>query len=100
KAKILVLSSRSEGLGNAFIEAIFYNILRVSTPTSGAKELIKDGFDGLISEDFSAESLSKKIKMSLSGCDSLVENAKLRQSEFEIKNIYNRWLNLIKEAAN
>ena len=88
KAKILVLSSRSEGLGNAFIEAIFYNILRVSTPTSGAKELIKDGFDGLISEDFSAESLSKKIKMSLSGCDSLVENAKLRQSEFEIKNIY------------
>ncbi|EGU24444.1 Hypothetical protein CFV354_1481 [Campylobacter fetus subsp. venerealis NCTC 10354] len=38
--------------------------------------------------------------MSLSGCDSLVENAKLRQSEFEIKNIYNRWLNLIKEAAN
>ncbi|RUT50556.1 glycosyltransferase [Campylobacter fetus] len=100
KAKILVLSSRSEGLGNAFIEAIFYNILRVSTPTSGAKELIKDGFDGLISEDFSAKSLSKKIKMSLSGCDSLVENAKLRQSEFEIKNIYNRWLNLIKEAAN
>ncbi|WP_162165948.1 glycosyltransferase [Campylobacter fetus] len=100
KAKILVLSSRSEGLGNAFIEAIFYNILRVSTPTSGAKELIKDEFDGLISEDFSALSLSKKIKISLSGCDNLVENAKLRQSEFEIKNIYNRWLNLIKEAAN
>lgn len=99
KAKILTLSSRSEGLGNAFIEAIFYDVLRVATPTSGAKELINDGFDGLLSEDFEPQSLAKKIKIALGYDLSLVENARSKRDKFELETIFKEWENLIKEVV-
>ncbi|ALV25143.1 glycosyltransferase, family 1 [Campylobacter iguaniorum] len=98
KAKILALSSRFEGLGNAFIEAIFYDVLRVATPTSGAKELIKDGFDGFISSDFEPESFAKKLKEALNLDANLTQNARVRQSEFDIKTIQNQWVDFIQKA--
>lgn len=98
KAKILALSSRFEGLGNAFIEAIFYDILRVATPTSGAKELIKDGFDGFISSDFEPESFVKKLKEALNLDENLIQNAKARACEFDIQTIQNKWIDFIQKA--
>ncbi|EAK9885410.1 glycosyltransferase, partial [Campylobacter fetus] len=101
RAKILALPSMNEGFGNVLIEALFYECARVSTPTSGAKELIKDGFDGLISEDFSAESYAITLEKLLKNdgmCQNLVQNANLKKSKFEIENIIDKWYKFIKEC--
>ena len=61
RAKVLLSCSNFEGLGNTLIEAINYDCVRVATKTSGAKELIKDGFDGLLCEINDADQMSKKL---------------------------------------
>jgi len=48
EAKIFVLSSLNEGLSNVLIESAFYGCARLSSDTAGAKELIKDGFSGVL----------------------------------------------------
>ncbi|RAZ49061.1 glycosyltransferase [Campylobacter hyointestinalis] len=101
KAKILSLSSRSEGLGNVLIESIFYGCARISTPTNGAKELINDGFDGFISEDFSPKAYALKLEKMLKNSDLLSKfsaNANLRKPQFKIENIIDQWQTFIKEC--
>ena len=61
KAKIIVSSSRFEGLGNVLIESAFFDCIRVATPTAGALELLEDGKNGFISSDFSEQALAKAI---------------------------------------
>ena len=61
KAKIIVSSSRFEGLGNALIESAFFDCIRVATPTAGALELLEDGKNGFISSDFSEQAVAKAI---------------------------------------
>ena len=61
KAKIIVSSSRFEGLGNVLIESAFFECIRVATPTAGALELLEDGKNGFISSDFSEQALAKAI---------------------------------------
>lgn len=98
KAKIIVLSSFNEGFGNVLVESIYFDCIRVATPTPGAKELIKDEFDGFISDDFNPNSLAKKIELAMEQNPQITQNARLKQDEFQIQNIYQKWLNLIQEA--
>ena len=99
RAKIVVLSSRSEGLGNALIESIFYKCLRVATPTSGAKELINDEIDGFISKDFSANSLANALQTAINAPESIAQNAYKNKDIFSVQSVYNKWLDLIKSAT-
>ncbi|MEE3704825.1 glycosyltransferase [Campylobacter sp. CX2-8023-23] len=101
RAKIIVSSSRNEGLGNALIEACFYKVARVATPTIGACELICDGEDGLISDDFSPKSLAKKLNLVINDenlRDKLAKNGFNSRAKFGLENIYQDWLNLINKA--
>ncbi|WP_058893577.1 glycosyltransferase [Campylobacter iguaniorum] len=101
KAKILALSSKSEGFGNVLVEAIFYDVLRVATPTNGANELIKNGFDGFISSDFSPKSFACELEKVLKDenlRENLTKNANLKRDEFDIKNIIQKWYKFIKEC--
>ena len=81
------------------IEAINYDCVRVATRTSGAKELIKDGFDGLLCEINDADQMSKKLANLLKNeakMGEFAKNARARLDEFSVKQIYKKWLELLK----
>lgn len=98
RAKIIVSSSKSEGLPNVLIESIYYNCIRVATPTSGAKELINNEIDGFLSKDFSANELAKSIKKAINANEKIAQNAYKNIQNFSIENIYLKWLDLIKKG--
>lgn len=95
-AKIIVSSSRSEGLGMVLIESLFFDCIRVATPTLGANELIKDEIDGFLSKDFSAENLACAIKKAMSANDEILANARAKRDNFKAANIAKQWLELAK----
>ncbi len=100
KANIIVLSSRFEGLGNVLIESANFCCARVATPTAGAKELIRDGENGFLSQDFSSEALSDKISLAMGKKGEKVAiNAQKECAKFEISEIYKRWLELLERAG-
>ena len=96
KAKIIVSSSRFEGLGNALIESAFFDCIRVATPTAGAMELLEDGKNGFISSDFSEQALAKAILKALSADESVLENTRAESEKFSLENIAAKWWELIK----
>ena len=96
KAKIIVSSSRFEGLGNVLIESAFFDCIRVATPTAGALELLEDGKNGFISSDFSEQALAKAILKALSADESVLENTRAESEKFRLENIAKEWWELIK----
>ena len=96
KAKIIVSSSRFEGLGNALIESAFFDCIRVATPTAGALELLEDGKNGFISSDFSEQALAKAILKALNTDESVLENTRAQCEKFSLENIAAQWWELIK----
>ena len=96
KAKIIVSSSRFEGLGNVLIESAFFDCIRVATPTAGAMELLEDGKNGFISSDFSEQALAKAILKALNTDESVLENTRAQCEKFSLENIAAQWWELIK----
>ena len=96
KAKIIVSSSRFEGLGNALIESAFFDCIRVATPTAGALELLEDGKNGFISSDFSEQALAKAILKAINADESVLENTRAESEKFSPENIAAKWWELIK----
>ena len=99
RAKVLLSCSNFEGLGNTLIEAINYDCVRVATRTSGAKELIKDGFDGLLCEINDADQMSEKLANLIQNeakMGEFVKNARARLDEFSVEQIYKKWLELLR----
>ena len=96
KAKIIVSSSRFEGLGNALIESAFFDCIRVATPTAGALELLEDGKNGFISSDFSEQALAKAILKALNADENVLENTRAESEKFRLENIAKEWWELIK----
>ena len=96
KAKIIVSSSRFEGLGNALIESAFFDCIRVATPTVGALELLEDGKNGFISSDFSEQALAKAILKAINADESVLENTRAQCEKFSLENIAAKWWELIK----
>ena len=96
KAKIIVSSSRFEGLGNALIESAFFDCIRVATPTAGALELLEDGKNGFISSDFSEQALAKAILKAINADESVLENTRFQCEKFRLENIAKEWWELIK----
>lgn len=96
KAKIIVSSSRFEGLGNALIESAFFECIRVATPTAGALELLEDGKNGFISSDFSEQALAKAVLKAINADESVLENTRAESEKFSLENIAAKWWELIK----
>src|SRR3989344_2476279 len=70
KASIFVRPSRSEGMGNAFVEALAAGVPIIGTPVGGILDIIKDGETGLFARVDDPKDLAEKIKI-------LLENKKL-----------------------
>ncbi|MGG7048621.1 MULTISPECIES: glycosyltransferase [unclassified Campylobacter] len=98
RAKFLLSTSKIEGLGNTLIEAIFYDCVRISTKTSGACELIKHEFDGILCEIDDVKQMSAELLQLIKDeqkCEQICKNARLRLGEFEMDKIYADWLELL-----
>lgn len=98
RAEILVLPSLSEAFGNVLNEAGAYGVVRISTPTAGALEILRDEVDALIAKDFSPQALSRVIIKAIKDENlrvNLVKNINL--DRFLAENIALKWEELIKE---
>lgn len=99
-ASLFVLSSDYEGIPNALIESMAIGLPCVSTDCSpgGARELIKEGVNGLITPCGDAKKLSSAMRMMLSNkayatsCGT--EALKIRKKT-DVKKISEDWLNYI-----
>jgi glycosyltransferase involved in cell wall biosynthesis len=65
KAKIFVRPSLSEGLGNAFLEAMAVGLPVIGTAVGGIPDFLKDGQTGLFCNVGDPQDLAEKIKMLL-----------------------------------
>ncbi|MEK7078162.1 MAG: glycosyltransferase family 4 protein [Patescibacteria group bacterium] len=66
QADIFVRPSRSEGLGNSFLEAMAAGLPVIGTPVGGITDFLKDGETGLFCEIENHNDLAEKIKLLLS----------------------------------
>ncbi|OGF63149.1 hypothetical protein A3C77_02145 [Candidatus Giovannonibacteria bacterium RIFCSPHIGHO2_02_FULL_45_13] len=76
EADIFVRPSRSEGMGNAFVEALAAGLPIIGTPVGGILDIIKDGETGLFAKVDDPKDLAEKIKL-------LLENKKLTEQIVE-----------------
>ncbi len=63
QADIFVRPSRSEGLGNSFLEAMAAGLPVIGTPVGGITDFLKDGETGLFCEIENHNDLAEKIKL-------------------------------------
>ena len=102
EAKIFVLSSLNEGLSNVLIESAFYGCARLSSDTAGAKELIKNGFSGILFKCGDANELASKLENLMRDealRDALVQNTNENLDEFSQERIVELWQGLIDRFA-
>lgn len=96
-AKILISTSRVEGLGNVLIESLFFDVIRISLNTSGAKELIKNNFDGIIAKDL--EELKNGVLKVINDkefASFLISNSKISKNKFLLSTIKEQYKNIFK----
>lgn len=92
-AKILVLSSESEGFGNVLIEALILDTLVVSTSTVGAKEIFDLlNIDSLLSNINDITDLKIKIEKAIT---LNTKNLEINLNSFDKKNILSYYKTLI-----
>ena len=103
EAKIFTLSSRSEGLSNVLIESGAFGCARLSSDTVGARELIREGIDGLIFKNGDANDLKDKLEMLLKDENlrqKLAKNANESANLFSKENIIKQWREFIKKVVS
>ncbi|ARJ56761.1 glycosyltransferase [Campylobacter cuniculorum] len=101
RAKVLCLCSFIEGLPTVLIESLYFEVCRISSAyTAGAKDLIEDLKDGFIVPCDDDLAMAERISLVLNDEQlrlNLVCEAKKRCENYEISNIKEKWLVLIKE---
>ncbi|EAL3986308.1 glycosyltransferase family 4 protein [Campylobacter upsaliensis] len=103
RAKVLCLCSFVEGLPTVLIEALYFDVCRISSAYyNGVKDLMADEKDGLIVPQSDEKALALALERVLSDEElrkNLVENARKRQKDYELSHIKKQWLDLIRELV-
>jgi len=98
-ADALVLSSFFEGLPIVVLEAMSIGLPVITTPAGGVRDIISNGINGFISEDFSVSSFVKAIQDFIGLDDQEVEKMKINarkifNENFNIKTCEQKYFNL------
>ena len=104
RAKIVALTSLSEGFPMILIESIYFDCARIATDCiSGPRYLIKDGIDGFLCDINDTTEFAKKLEILMSDEKLRLEfcqKAKERKSEFDPNEISKKWKSLIQKVMN
>lgn len=104
-ATCFVMSSNYEGMSNALIEAMCIGLPCVVTDCDGggARELIKNGENGLLVEKGSSEKMAEKMIEVVENDglrNMMVVNAKKMRDELDSERIYGKWLDFVEKNIN
>lgn len=98
QAKFLVLTSRSEGFAMVIPESFSLGVPVLSVDCeAGPKEIIKNGFNGLLVENFNKEALAEGMNRFIEDSETHTtckENALKSINKFSINEISNEWKSL------
>lgn len=98
KAKVLMLTSNSEGFGMVINEAASFGVPSVCNYIPGIEDLIADGESGYVTEQDDISSMAKRISDILNDDGlqkKLGNNAKEKASSYDSKHIGDKWRYLI-----
>lgn len=70
---IFLLSSVCEGIANSVLEAMFHSMPVVSTRIGGIEEVVKDGYNGILTESYDSSAIK-------SGLEKVLVNRELRET--------------------
>ena len=103
RADVFVRPSRSEGLGNSFLEAMAAGLPVIGTPVGGVPDFIKDGETGVFAKPEDPVDLAGKISSVLSDdalCEKISANGqKLVKAEYSWETISDRIRKILNEIA-
>lgn len=104
EADLFVRPSRSEGMGNAFVEALAAGLPIIGTPVGGIPDIIEDGKTGLLASPEDIYGLAKTIDRALSEeglAERLVRNGKEKVArEFSWDAIAGRYGAVFRQALD
>ncbi|WP_245896527.1 glycosyltransferase [Flavobacterium sediminis] len=93
-ADLFIMSSIEEAFGQVTIEALACGLPVVSFPTGGSIDIIKEGENGILAKDFTANELAKAIAKALSQSFDLQVITDDVQKRFDIKDKVSEYRNL------
>lgn len=94
ESSIFVLSSLREGFSLALVEAMNCGLACVAFDSTGPKEIINDGFDGLLVENRNSSLLAEKVNYLIENEEyriRLGKQAKINVERFDINKIGEQW---------
>ncbi|GAB6009245.1 glycosyltransferase [Dysgonomonas reticulitermitis] len=99
-ADLFVMSSIEEAFGQVFIESLACGTPVASFPNGGGMDIIKNGFNGFLAEDFTSDSLAKAINKAL---DTTFDKDAIRKDiieRFNIEDKVNQYIDLYKSILS
>ncbi len=97
-AGMFVLSSDTEGMSNALLEAMMMGLPCISTSCTGSKEVIKDEYNGLLTEIGNAEAMAEAMTK-MADKPELAEfcrkNAMMTAEAFRKDRVMKQWTDLL-----
>ena len=100
-ADFFVLSSDTEGMPNALLEAMMMGIPCISTNCTGAKELIRNMRNGLLTEMGNVDALASAMTYMAdhrSEAENMSRNAKQTAEAFRKEKVIDQWEKLVLES--
>lgn len=102
ESAVFALSSDSEGMSNAMIEAVCVGLPIVTTRVSGVKELVHEGENGYVVPCGDIEQMAERLD-SLLDNDPLLQqfgqNSRKMREQFRIENIAAQWMQIIENIV-
>ena len=96
-AKLFIMTSVYEGMSNALIEAMCLGLPCISTKVSGAMDLIKTGYNGIL-VDSNTTSIVQSMKSIVDNpafAENLGRNAALLYNQLNVDLISNEWISYL-----
>ncbi len=94
-AACFVLSSNVEGMPNALLEAMMMGLPCISTNCTGSKEVIQDGWNGLLVNIGDEDGLLQAMNRMIDDPElarTCRENAKKTAEDFRLENVIGQWI--------